>query len=91
MNVPREMEGVPYKIRVGSFIYAMVATRADIAFAVSTVSQFMSKADLPHWMAVERIMRYSKDILDFKSYLEGNDIVLKDFCDANWAGDANNQ
>ena len=48
VNVQREMEGVLYKARIGSLVYAMVATRADIAFAVSTVSQFMSKADPPH-------------------------------------------
>ena len=32
------MEGVLYKFGVGSLIYAMVATMADIAFAVSTMS-----------------------------------------------------
>ena len=32
------MEGVPYKAGVGSFMYAMVVTRADIAIIVSTVN-----------------------------------------------------
>ena len=58
MNVQKEMEGVPYKVGLWFFMYAMVATRADIAFAVSTMSQFMAKASSPHWMAVQRIMRY---------------------------------
>ena len=58
MNVQRKMEGVPYKAGVGSLMYKMVATRGDIAFVVSTVSQFMSKAGPPHWMPVKRIMRY---------------------------------
>ena len=31
-KVQREMEGVPYKTRVGSLVYAMVAMRANIAF-----------------------------------------------------------
>ena len=44
----------------------MVTTRADIAFAVSIVSQFMSKAGPTHWMAVLCIMRYLKGTLDFK-------------------------
>ena len=91
VNVQREMKGVPYKARVGSLMYAMVATRADIAFAVSTVSQFMSKAGPPHWMAVKRIMRYLKGTLDFKLCLGGKDIVLRGFCDADWAGDANDR
>ena len=48
MNVQREIKGVPYKAKVGSLMYAMVVTRADIAFAVSTVSQFMLKVGPPH-------------------------------------------
>ena len=85
MNVQREMEGVSYKARVGSLMYALVATRADIAFAVSTVSPFMSKVGPRYWMAIKYIMRYLKDILDFKLGLRGKDIVLRSFCDANWA------
>lgn len=63
------MEGVAYKAGVGSFIYAMMATRANISSAVNMVSQFMLKVDPLHWMAVKRIMRYLKDTLDFKLYL----------------------
>ena len=48
MDVQREMEGVPYKAEVRTFIYAKMATRADIAFAANTVSQFMSKVGPPH-------------------------------------------
>jgi hypothetical protein len=36
VNVQRKMEGVLYKVGVGSLMYAMVATRYDIAFTVST-------------------------------------------------------
>ena len=91
MNVQRKMEGVPYKVRVRSLIYATVATRANIAFAVSTVSQFMSKVVSPHWMVVKRIMRYLKGTLDFKLCLGGKDIPLRGFCDADWTGDANDR
>ena len=59
-NVLREMEGVSYKAGVGSLMYAMVATKINIAFAMSTVSQFMSNADLPHWIIVKCITRYLK-------------------------------
>ena len=83
MNVQREMKGVPYKAGVRSLMYAMMATRADITFAVSTVSQFMLKAGPLHWMAVKRIMRYLKGTLDFKVCLIGKDVVLRGFCDAN--------
>ena len=39
-------------------------------------------------MAVKCIMRYLKGTLDFKLCLRGN-ILLRDFCDANWLKDAN--
>ena len=82
------MEGVPYKAGVGSLMYAVVATRANIAFAVNMVSQFMSKAVPPHWMVVKRIMRYLKGTLDFKLCLGHKNFVFRIFCDARWTGDA---
>ena len=48
MNVQREIEGVLYMARVGSLIYAMMVTRANFAFAVSSVNQFMLKVDPPN-------------------------------------------
>ena len=47
-NVQRDMEGIPNKAGVGSFIYTMVIMRAYIAFTVSTLSQFMLKAASTH-------------------------------------------
>ena len=32
------MQGVPYALAIGSLMYAMVATRPDIAYAVGVVS-----------------------------------------------------
>ncbi|OAE20919.1 hypothetical protein AXG93_3256s1660 [Marchantia polymorpha subsp. ruderalis] len=90
-NVQMEMEGVPYKAAVRSFMYVMVGTRLNLAFAVSTVSQFMAKASPSHWMVVKRILRYLKGSLDFKLFLGGNDISLVGFCDAVWAGNTNDR
>jgi hypothetical protein len=79
VNVQSEMEGVAYNVGVRSLMYVMVATTVDILFAMSTVSQFMSKAGPPHWMVVKRIMRYLKAILDFKLCLRQKDIILRVF------------
>jgi hypothetical protein len=65
-GIQEEMQGIPYKAAVGSLMYAMVGTRPDLAFPVSMVSQFMSRAGPSHWMAVKRIMRYLKGTLDLK-------------------------
>ena len=42
------MEGVPYKAKVGSLMYAMMAMTADITVVVSMVSQLMSKVGSSH-------------------------------------------
>ena len=48
-----EMAKVPYASAVGSLIYAMVATRPDIAFAVGVVSRYMANPGKKHWEAVK--------------------------------------
>jgi hypothetical protein len=42
------MQGVPYKKVVGSLMYAMVGTRANLTFPVSMMNQHMSKLDPMH-------------------------------------------
>ena len=83
----QELDGVPYKAAVGSLVYAMVATRADLAFVVSVVSQFMASLAPLHWMAVKRIMQYLKSILDVKLCLGDTNMSLHGYCDADWGGD----
>ena len=41
----KEMSRVSYASAVGLLIYAMVCTRSDLAYAVSTVNQFMSNPE----------------------------------------------
>ncbi|MCO5601485.1 hypothetical protein L7F22_055606 [Adiantum nelumboides] len=53
-----EMAKVPYSSAVGSLMYAMVATRPDIAYAVGVVSRYMSNLGKKHWEAVKKILRY---------------------------------
>jgi transposase InsO family protein len=52
------MNSIPYREAVGSLMYASVATRPDITFAVSTLSQFLEHPGEAHWDAVKRVLRY---------------------------------
>ena len=54
------MDKVPYASAVGGLMYAMIATRPDIAFAVGVVSTYMSNPVKKHWEAAKGIMRYLK-------------------------------
>jgi hypothetical protein len=58
------MHDVPYHEAVGSLMYAALGTRPDIAFAVQTVSRFLTKPGFLHWEAVKRIFRYLKGTVD---------------------------
>jgi len=44
----KEMSRVPYASAVGSLIYAMLCTRPDLTYAVSTVSRFISDPERQH-------------------------------------------
>ena len=55
-----EMKTVPYRSAVGSLMYAMVATRPDIAAAVGVVSRHLNNPGQAHWTAVKRKFRYLK-------------------------------
>jgi len=51
------MSRVPYASAVGLLMYAIVCTRPDLDYAVSTVSQFMSSGK-QHWKVVKWVLLY---------------------------------
>jgi len=46
------MSRVPYSSAVGSLMYAMVCSRADLSYALSVVSRYMDNHGKEHWKAV---------------------------------------
>ena len=55
-----EMAQVPYSSVVGSLMYAMIATRPDIAFAMGVVSHYMSNPG--RICTTQRICAYALEI-----------------------------
>ena len=49
---------IPYQSVVGSLMYAMIATRPAIAFAVGVVSRFLSNPGKKHWEAYGYLAMY---------------------------------
>ena len=41
-----------YRSAVGSLVYAMVATRPDLSWSVSKLSQYLAKPTVGHWNAI---------------------------------------
>ena len=60
-----QMRLVPYREALGSLMYAALATRPDITFAVTLLSRFSNKPGIAHWRAVERVFRYLKKTQDY--------------------------
>ena len=70
-----------YQSAVGSLLYLAMATRPDIAFAVSSVARFSAQPSKQHWTAVKRILRYLRGTADyglaFTSHSSGDCIGYK--------------
>jgi len=85
------MSRVPYASAVGSLIYAMVCTRPNLAYAVSTVSRFMSNLRKQHWKAVKWVLRYLRGItrlgLVFQRLETGKPRLLQGYININYVGD----
>jgi Reverse transcriptase (RNA-dependent DNA polymerase) len=82
-------ERTPYRQAIGSLMYLAVATRPDMAFAVSYLSQFLDKAESIHWAMVQCTLKYLKATkghgLEYKvNYKPGE---LECYSDADYASD----
>lgn len=88
-------EQVPYRQVVGKLMYLMVATRGDMAYAISVVSTVLDKYSEYAWKAVKRILRYVKGTVNFGLILgasegysnNGDNLRMECYVDADWAGD----
>ena len=67
-------------------MYLAVATRPDIAHAVSALSQFNTCFGQVHWTAAERVLRYLKGSADLGLTYEQRRKSLIGYVDADWAG-----
>ena len=47
-----------YASLIGSLMYAAVATRPDIAFAVNQLASFTANPTMCHWTAAKYVLRY---------------------------------
>lgn len=98
-----DFDHTTYQSAIGSLMYLMMATRPDIAFAVSHLSQFCAKPKRSHFKAVKRVFRYLKGTIDqgvllklrplpFNHSKKFNDLsIISGYTDADWGRDSNDQ
>ncbi|MCO5568442.1 hypothetical protein L7F22_022141 [Adiantum nelumboides] len=82
-----EMAKVPYAFACGSLMYAMVATRPDIAFAVGVVSRFMSNLGKKHWEAVKGVLQYLAGTKDKCICFGKGKLSIVGYTNADFVGD----
>lgn len=77
-----------YPLAIGMLIWAAIAMRPDIAFAVQQLSQFTSHPAPKHWTAIKRVFRYLKGTLDLNIRYNPADFdrdeIVKTFLDSDW-------
>ena len=86
-----ELQKIPYASTVGSFMYAMVCTRPDIAHAVGVVSRFLSDPGKEHWVAVKWIMRYLQGTSKMSLCFGKGEPIIDGFTDSDMAGDVDSR
>lgn len=79
-------KNIPYQNLIGTLMYLAVASRPDIAYSVSYLSQFNNAYSEEHFKYAKRILRYLKGTIDVgicytKSYED-----MYGMADADWAG-----
>ena len=78
-NKVTHMKNTPYREAIGSLMYAAVATHLDIAFAVSTLSQFLNNPGELHWKATKWVFRYLAGTKDHELTFSGEHHNLEGF------------
>ncbi|KAJ3473640.1 hypothetical protein NLI96_g12898 [Meripilus lineatus] len=79
------MTNIPYQAAIGSLMYAAVATRPDISFAVQALSQFNTNPSPVHWTAVKHVLRYLNGTRTLGITYGNGTLDLIGYTDADWA------
>lgn len=81
----KEVNGTMYRQLVGSLNY-LTTTRPDIAYAVSILSQFLTKPHESHWIATKRVLRYLNRTINFGiEYTNACSVELTGHSNSDWA------
>jgi hypothetical protein len=78
-------EKTKYREMIGCLMYAAVMTHPNIAFAVSTLSQYLESPRTTHLIAVTRVFCYLSGTKSLKLILGGDYSNLTRYSDADWA------
>src|SRR5690606_19148660 len=74
-----------YQQIIGSLMYLVTATRPDLAYTITHLSQFNSDPSQTHYVAAKRVLKYLKGTRDFRLvYPFGQPLRLSGYSDASY-------
>ncbi|CAA7017608.1 unnamed protein product [Microthlaspi erraticum] len=80
-----------YRGMIGSLLY-LTASRPDLSFSVGVCARYQAKPKQSHLQAVKKILRYVKGTVNLGIfYSKGSNRNLAGYCDADWAGCADDR
>lgn len=91
-GTPLDTSKFPYSTLIGSLLYIAMCTRPDIAFAVSTLSRYLSCPTTTHWDVAKGVLRYLAGTKNYSLFYSSDgssssSSSLHGYCDADWASD----
>jgi hypothetical protein len=82
----------PYRQAIGCLIYLMTATRPDISWIVSKLSQHFENPGQSHITALKRVMRYLKGTQSAGLlFTKSEETNITGYSDSDWANDHNDR
>lgn len=79
-----------YQRGVGSLMYAMISTQADITYTTGVLAQHASNPGEEHWSAFKRVLQYLQGTKEFGITYDGlKPSKLLGFVDADYTGNKN--
>ena len=81
------MDRIPYASAIGSIMYAMLCTRPDVSYALSSTSRYQSNPGEEHWIAVKTILKYLRRTQDMFLVYGDGELKVTGYTDASFQTD----
>ena len=83
------MSKIQYASTIGSIMYAMLCTRPDVSYALSTTSKYQSDLGESHWTVVKNILKYLRRTKDAFLLYGGkeDELVVNGYTDTSFQTD----
>ena len=75
-----------YQQAISSLMYVMLATQPDLAYTISTLSQYSKNPKSEHWNALHHVMRYLQATKPKGLVYSTDELDVYGYADADWGG-----